>query len=266
LSQAAEADSLDARPPALTVIGASVRGPGHERSGTPCQDAWSWQPRGSDSGVIAVADGLGSAARSEVGAQLAVSVACHAAAQLLNGEGTIGVLEAAVRTGASAARRALEARAREDDLPLSALACTLIVVAIQGDRAAAAHIGDGAVVADAADGIALVSAPDSSEYANEVVPITGERWSGSLRVSEPCSGVRSLAVFTDGCQRAALRKLPDGFAPHEPFFRPVFAYARGAAGALGGSEEIQELLSSAKLVKNSEDDKTLVLLTVPQRM
>jgi hypothetical protein len=246
------------------VIGAAVRGRGHEKSGLPCQDAWSWRRRGLDSGVVAVADGLGSASHSELGAQLATSVACDAAAQFLDGPATEARLKAAVWGGAAAARRALERRALEENLALSTLACTLIVVAVQGDCVAAAHIGDGGVVADGADGIALLSAPDASEYANEVAPLTGEKWSDALRLSGALAHVRSLAVFTDGCQRAALRKLPNGFAPHEPFFRPIFEYALGSAATPEATDEIRALLSSRKIGNNSEDDKTLVLVTLPQ--
>lgn len=58
------------------VVGQSVRGAAHERTGTPNQDAISWLPQ-SGAGpalVLAVADGHGSArySRSHIGANLAV--------------------------------------------------------------------------------------------------------------------------------------------------------------------------------------------------
>ena len=61
------------------VIGKSVRGASHVRSGLPNQDAIRWAPKSSSAGplVVALADGHGSAAcfRSNVGARLATRVA-----------------------------------------------------------------------------------------------------------------------------------------------------------------------------------------------
>src|SRR5690242_8472149 len=58
------------------VIGCSVRGPSHERSGLPNQDAIGWS-EDSTTTVLAVADGHGSAKcfRSDVGSRLAVDAA-----------------------------------------------------------------------------------------------------------------------------------------------------------------------------------------------
>ena len=46
------------------VIGASEQGTSHHQHDLPCQDAYAWQVIG-DHFMIAVADGLGSAARAE---------------------------------------------------------------------------------------------------------------------------------------------------------------------------------------------------------
>jgi Protein phosphatase 2C/FHA domain len=65
--------------PRLRVIGASVQGASHKRSGVPNQDACAWLPTSGagDVAVAAVADGHGSpkSFRSQVGARLAVDVA-----------------------------------------------------------------------------------------------------------------------------------------------------------------------------------------------
>ncbi|MDQ2686808.1 MAG: protein phosphatase 2C domain-containing protein [Armatimonadota bacterium] len=73
------------------VVGRSVMGASHTRSGKPNQDALGWQP---DAGVgttaiLAVADGHGSAKcfRSERGSRLAVETALDELASLLAGQG-----------------------------------------------------------------------------------------------------------------------------------------------------------------------------------
>ena len=72
------------------VVGQSVRGASHERSGMPNQDAIGWLP-GSGAGssvVLAVADGHGSArySRSDVGASLAVATATQLIHEFLTGQ------------------------------------------------------------------------------------------------------------------------------------------------------------------------------------
>jgi len=72
------------------VVGQSIRGASHERSGMPNQDAIGWLP-GSGTGpslVLAVADGHGSArySRSETGATLAVETATQLIHEFLAGQ------------------------------------------------------------------------------------------------------------------------------------------------------------------------------------
>jgi serine/threonine protein phosphatase PrpC len=72
------------------VVGCSVRGASHERSGAPNQDAIYWLPE-SGAGlplVLAVADGHGSARhfRSEVGARLAVETSAQVSYDFLAGQ------------------------------------------------------------------------------------------------------------------------------------------------------------------------------------
>src|SRR5438270_66790 len=144
------------------VLAATRVGGSHEAVGVPCQDAYAWAEAGGGVLVIAVADGLGTAPRSDEGAAIAV--------------------EAAVN-GALAARAALEAHAEECAVALSDLASTLVFVAVKEGTVCVAQVGDGAVVAEVAEGLALVSGPDHGEYVNEVVPLTAGSWLEGFRVS-----------------------------------------------------------------------------------
>ena len=255
------------QPVAARVFGASVIGPLHVRLGLPCQDACSsFRSLGGESTVIAVADGLGSAARSELGARVAADVSCATAGEILDRPGAQESLWDVVQAAAAAARGALEKRAADDGVALRELATTLIVVATRGDGLAIAHIGDGAVVAEDGSGLLLVSAPGESEYANEVTPLTSQDWKDSLRIVSLVAGIRSLAVFTDGCQRAALRKRATGYEPHEPFFKPIFTYAHKLGSVNDGDAEVRALLSSPKVSGNSDDDKTLVVAALQSRV
>ena len=242
------------------VFGASVVGPLHVQMGLPCQDASDYWFHESGLGVIAVADGLGSAAKSDVGARTAVAAGLRTAvaaagSDLTDDTALVGLARAAL----IAARQALQDRARLEPCDLRDLACTLIVAAIVGDRVAVAHVGDGAVVGQGSDGLRLLSAPGFSEYANEVVPLTSDGWQEAVRTTECVSSIKCLALFTDGCQRAALARHDDRYVPYGGFFDPVFAYARELTDLREAEQELRALLASEKLCRNCEDDKTLVV-------
>lgn len=254
------ASQVPVRSPAgLKLFGGAVIGPLHVAHATPCQDACAFEALAGGAGVIAVADGLGSVEKSELGSRYAVDAALAAARTALEGAAPAADLAAVARSGVEAARRRLEALAGEVGFPLRELGCTLMVAVFKGGRLGVAHVGDGAVVARAKDGLALVSGPGDSEYANEVVPLTSSEWEGDVRVSMLEGGVTGVAAFTDGCQRAALRRSAQGLAAHERFFAPIFGFADELQDLEEGDREVRALLSSAKVCDNSDDDKTLVV-------
>jgi hypothetical protein len=122
------------------------------------------------------------------------------------------------------------------------------------------------VVAELGEGFKTVSEPGESEFANEVVPLTSTTWEQEFRTAKANGGVQGIAVFTDGCQRAAFKKSESGLIPFEGFFRPVFSFARDVGDAETGLQEIKALLTSNKICNNSDDDKTLVIAVVNSHM
>jgi predicted FMN-binding regulatory protein PaiB len=66
-------------------------------------------------------------------------------------------------------------------------------------------------------------------------------------------------AFTDGLQRAALKKSAEGYSPFNGFCEPIFSFASEVSDIGEAEVEIAQLLSSKKLSDNSEDDKTLVI-------
>jgi hypothetical protein len=245
---------------ALRIFGASVIGSQHVGQALPCQDACDYDVF-DGAGVIAIADGLGSAARADVGASLAVTTALDAARAGLRGADD---LAAAARAGVVAARQALEAEAGQLGCKIRDLACTLVVVTLRADRVAVAHVGDGAVVARLNGVWELLSGPAESGYVNEVTPLTDREWEVAVRVALERDGLSGLLALTDGCQRAALQRTPYGLAPYDDFCQPLVDYARDEDDAERGEREIAALLESPTLAESSEDDKTLVVAFVPR--
>jgi protein phosphatase 2C-like protein len=252
------------------VVGVSQVGAGHRRSATPCQDANAFLRIDEDWLAIAVADGAGSAAKSELGAGVAVKVAVTTLAESFRGyRQSSGPQDGRLDHDAtgkvllrvlSASRLAVEAKAQEFGVAPGELACTLIVVLLGPDRVAAAQIGDGGAVIELADGrIETLLRPDSGEYLNETTFLTSARAMKSVQVVTREESVRSVAVLTDGLQMLALR-FPD-WTPFEPFFAPVFAFLRRQPDQSSAHEEVSRMLESDGVRTRTHDDVTLLVAT-----
>jgi hypothetical protein len=81
-------------------------------------------------------------------------------------------------------------------------------------------------------------------------------------VSSLITHITDVMVISDGCQRAALKKTPDGFLPFGPFCAPLFTYFRQIDNFDNGIEDLKSLLFSNKLCENCDDDKTLVVINI----
>ena len=242
------------------ILGGSVVGPSHVQRSVPCQDAAAFEVLPFGLAVLAVADGAGSAQCSDIGAQTAVkAVVDNLASEMSQASMSEANLHAVVSVLAGRARSAVEQKSQELGCALRDLASTLVVAILREDSIVVAHIGDGGVVIKTAGGLNVISPPEESEYANETTFLTGENWQKSLRLSSLASGVQGAAVFTDGCQRAALLREGDGWIAGERFLGELFSYADEIADPQEGTQDLMGLLRSAKVCENCDDDKTLLL-------
>jgi len=237
------------------VVGASVQGTAHARQGSPCQDAHGW--RGLPGGVLllAVADGAGSAPRSLDGAQSAVAAVLDALETAFAAPEPPAP-DAVLRAAFARARDAVHALANTAGLPAAQFASTLAVAVASADALTVASLGDGAVIAEIGGEMRLVSAPpQKGEYANETHFLTQDGALDVLQVATVAGAARAVAATTDGLLRLALR-LPD-YAPHAPFFQPLFAFAAQAHPA--ADAELAAFLASERVAARTDDDKTLLI-------
>ncbi len=237
------------------VVSASVQGTAHARLGAPCQDAHAWRILPDDTLLLAVADGAGSAARSLEGAQMAVQAALDALAGGLAAPEPRPP-EALLRDAFARARESVAAFAAGADTPLAQFATTLSAAVVTADGVTVASLGDGALVADVGGDLRLASAPpQKGEYANETHFLTQDDALDCVQAARVDGFVRAVAATTDGLLRLALR-LPD-YAPHAPFFQPLFAFA--AQALENAYAELAAFLASERVAARTDDDKTLVI-------
>lgn len=239
-----------------TTLGESVIGTSHLSRQLPCQDAHCVLPFGEGGNwlVIAVADGAGSAAFSQVGARLV----CDALVRLV-----VDIPESCRCTRASVIGAV--ARAREellieaDRLNISAreLACTALLAVLGPTEAALAQLGDGAIVYSHKEDIKIAFWPESGEYANATDFLTDESFDRLIQVQILSEPISQIAIITDGLQRLALDFATRTAFPG--FFVPLFRDVHDASDAESLRIPLREFLESRRVNQRTDDDKTLVL-------
>ena len=273
---------LDTLPaPHWRVIGASVQGTSHAKTGQPCQDAFAWERTADGTLIVAVADGAGSALFGEIGAEIAVQSALQTVraglaesswldhmqqetdeqqelSEVLEQQGEDTGWHDLLRNALQSAREAVETEAWARQISERDLASTLILAVMTPDLAAAAQIGDGAAVAMDDDGkLAALTTPANGEFVNQTTFLVSPDALDSEQFAVWRGRAANLAVFTDGLQMLAL-KMPEG-APHAPFFAPMFRFAAGAEEPEKAGAELAAFLRSPRVAQRTDDDLTLVL-------
>lgn len=201
------------------VIAATSRGAGHERSGTPNQDAFAIESTTDGScTVVAIADGHGSprTVRTHVGSRLAAQVAVAAGFELADRPRSPDVGAVVVREWqravdddllASPLSSAEEARLRgsgsgtgEVD-PRHAYGATLLVAVVTEAAIVLLQLGDGDALAVAADGSTSRPVPaDPRLFANQTTSLSGGD-PGDVRMAElerGADGPALVVLSTDG--------------------------------------------------------------------
>lgn len=242
---------------------ATNRGSKNQRRKVGCQDyahSVNIPGRHTDTIVAAVADGMGSAARGQIGAMVSVVAATDKAGHILQGrEGAIGPhhLEYILNAAMNSACMNLRERAERDGKPVRQYATTLLLLIYTQGLLGAAQIGDGAaVVADGNGQYITFSKPHHGEYANETTSVTARRALQSCRIDIARADIRHIALFTDGMANLLLDNRTH--EPHHAFFAETFHWLQQQKGRMQHSG-VKDLLKSATVRRRTDDDTTLLL-------
>ncbi|WP_269744702.1 PP2C family serine/threonine-protein phosphatase [Plesiocystis pacifica] len=242
------------------AVAVSVRGPGHFKSNLPCQDALRILMLNDGTVVAAVADGLGSARHSDVGARLAVDAATDFVLRQLEHGSLDG--PALMQRALEATRARIHEFARSSGVSSSTLGSTLLIALVQGPRAFTGHAGDGAIVKRIDGQWTIASPPEDTLYVNYVTPVGCDRAPSTWQVYTH-SRVEALALLSDGLERSAVRRKAKGYEVNEDFFRPLHAALADAPEPEAGARLLAETLDSLALRAANDDDKSLALIWTP---
>jgi len=246
------------------IVGASVIGSSHLKSGQPCEDAFSYTQNGNMF-AIAVSDGVGNTKFGGIGSNECVISIIDKVNQYFESHkfsekkfSSKCFIVKLVRVG----RNSLQLLANNNGCSINEYACTLILVIGTKESINVAHIGDGGVVAKR-NGIhlELISAPNATEYANTVYPITMKGWEKKIQYSFNVKNVNCISAFTDGCQSMTLKKKNNKYSVFSNFYNPFFEYFEKLTVLEKGIRDLTELLK-LKLSNYSDDDKTFVTVVL----
>jgi hypothetical protein len=251
--------------PLWQVVHAQAVGSSHLSSGLPCQDVAAWRLLPSGILAIALADGAGSAPLAEVGANLAVA---EALSSLENSPANqtpeqVDAWAAAIQQAFEAARDSLAREAEAAGLQPNVFATTLTCLAATHQEVIFGQVGDGVLVARNPQGdLFTLTQPQRGEYANETLFLTMPEALERGFFNVELLDVAALAVMSDGLSRLALH-LP-GYAPHGPFFAPLWRFAaRAVSDGDQASQQLAEFLASERVCARTDDDKSLVIAVRP---
>jgi hypothetical protein len=249
------------------VVGASVAGTSHQRNDIPCQDAHGHRVLLNGAVVVAVADGAGTASRSDEGARRAVKQALDSLERDLayNVPRTEFEWQRLMTAAFRQAREDIVGHARWENASLRDFAATLTCAVASSEGLAVGQIGDCLVVASKGpdDPLFVATQLQRGEYANETFFLTLEDALDHLQV-QVYPSVQTLVLMSDGVVRLAVNVVEN--VPHTPFFQPLLKFAAEMESEKKAREQLAEFLASERVSARTDDDKTLVLaVSVPEK-
>ncbi len=256
------------------IATATAPGSSHLRDDLPNQDAVTCQLVQVGDGevvVVAVADGAGSAARSDEGSQVAVSAAVATIVDGINRQPAAAFVEsqaeALLRGAIKQAKIEVERYGLHHNVPTRELASTLIVAIASDSLFTAAQVGDGAVIAFNIGSGAVKTLCDAhtGEYANETTFITSRSRPHEIADVGHASGYDydALALITDGLQNLAL-KMPEREA-FMGFWNPILKDLAQTDEPEAVPGRLHSFISGERVQSRTTDDVTIAIATRNRR-
>lgn len=235
--------------------GDTVQGRSHVAKEIPCQDKVCCFQSG-DTCVIALADGAGSAAHSEVGAELTTSTVCAYLAE--NFDGIVATTNAAEAKSSihSKVLSALKQKAEEKQWELPSLASTMLFVAVKGGDCLIGHIGDGVICCSKENTLKAISLPSNGEFSNSTTFVTSPNALLDFRLYKAKVGqIEAFCLMSDGAAESLFNRRTREVAS---MVGKVFAATVNLKPALC-AEYYERLLHDLLKMRTSDDCSIVVM-------
>lgn len=242
------------------LIGARATGTSHVTSGAPCQDREVFRvvddADGGEAAIAVVCDGAGSAALSDLGAELVCEALRATAAGFVCERGTTALTRDDVVGWMEDIQERIAALAEAENATPRDFACTLLFLAASDRNTVCAQVGDGAIVLNNGQDLEVALWPENGEYANQTFFVSQDDARDHLQFAR-FGPVRDFVIFSDGLQRLALNESER--RPHPAFFRPLLETVRSAQALDRTKEQLEAFLISDRVNSKTDDDKSIVI-------
>lgn len=251
-----------------------VPGSRHMNEGLSCQD-YGGDRTLNQVLIGAVADGAGSAAHAEVGAQLATTIILdylEASEKWLQKQQSSWltlpnehVKEVAQEFFTKAVKyilKKLDQQVQANRYEMQDVACTLIAFVATPHSIAAMQIGDGFIVVRLKDqNYTLMFQPDKGEYANQTTFLTSPNALSTMKTQVVFGSQSFICAATDGLESVAIRR--SDWTPFSPFFNPLEEFMAETVNPDQNDGYLVDFLTSERLNQRTNDDKTILLCLYP---
>ena len=252
----------------IYAYGVSLPGTYHIKKGIVCQDSHKFVNIGKDIAIAAVADGLGSAAHSDEGSEIAAHIATgfcakHASEVTVNGRKQVSgeqILNI-IRASFINAQRAIEKEARSKDRSIDLYDTTLTLAVLIRDTLYFGHSGDSGMIALTTAGSYEKVTTQQQDEQGRVFPLFfSDKWIFEEYVHK----VASVLLATDGM----LETFFPMYIRNEPvsihvslaqFFMDAKSLRIGKLGPQAVQERIRDFMHKIP-DEQVNDDKTVAVL------
>lgn len=241
----------------------SVKGTSHEKTGTLKQDDINVKSFIFDDKeylISAVADGAGTAKYSNISSNFICKFLVRKMTKWISINSIKNFNKEILCSWIEQWQKILTRYIKIRKLPSTRDFATTILFSVLSDEMNIfAQIGDGSIVAGNAEDLNCVFLPQKGEYANTTHFATEENFNMYLMFNTNTENIERVAMHTDGIEMISLIKLEK---PSLGFFNPFFDALKEEHLGFNEdlSEELSEFLSSDRVNKRTNDDKTLIII------
>lgn len=238
----------------IAYFGFSQQGKSHIESNTPCQDRCGGEyVQESNYLILAVADGVGSCALSDLGADTAVhAVVDFIRKEILKSDSKkldSTLAGSMLRNAMQFAYDQVESAAMVNEQLLYSLQSTLTVAVYDGTDLYFAHAGDDGIVALTKEGtLALATTRHKGEEASSVYPLQGKSmWQFGM-----VPNTVAFVMATDGVLDAFVRNSFEKDRVYYPFVEPIFT------GKYESEQDVEQMCKDLYSYMNGEKYRSTV--------
>lgn len=248
----------------IQIYGSSVIGTSHIDVSKPCHDSHYYQLFHNNQSIVAcVSDGMGSASHAEIGSALASNFVVDFLVEKVTLDMTDEEIIDCLKESYISTHERLKEEAEILELDIKDLNATLLVfVSLADGRQFGAQVGDCTAIGKDEEGnYFVIIEQQRGEYANltySVCNIDSVKKGDYFRVD---ALFPSVALMSDGIESFSVSSATN--QPSELFFEPFFkAFENENYDSDVVSTSLTRFLSSERINKKTDDDKTLVLIKI----